>query len=422
MISNEQFTVLDIFSGAGGLSEGFFRNGFKFISHIDKDKDSSMTLETRAIYHALCMDKMEDYYLNYIAGIINRAQFIEENKEISKNISGGVINMEFASINKDRALLEIDRCKRYINEDEIDVIIGGPPCQAYSTVGRGRDPYRMKNDARNFLYHYYLFLLKIFKPRIFVFENVPGMRSARGGDIYNDFKTRARELGYDVEGKLLNAQDFFVLQNRRRLIVLGWKSDYDLEYPSFKPIEHDYLVSSLLDDLPPLNPGEGKDYPQNYYLPPSEYLNRTRIRSDNDILIQHHARNHNERDRSIYRKVIEAWESGHRRLKYEELPEELKTHKNRKSFKDRYKVIEGDLNYSHTILAHLSQDGHYFIHPDIRQARSLTVREAARLQSFPDNFKFEGSRKSQFRQVGNAVPPLMAEGIAREIKIMLKAI
>jgi DNA (cytosine-5)-methyltransferase 1 len=200
---------------------------------------------------------------------------------------------------------------------------------------------------------------------------------------------------------------------------VGWRSEYDLEYPSFTPIKHNYTVSCLLKDLPPLNPGEGIDEPQNYLTPPPEYLKKAKIRSENDILIQHSARIHNDRDREIYRRAINIWNCEHRRMKYDELPEELKTHKNRKSFKDRFKVIEGDREYSHSILAHISQDGHYYIHPDINQARSLTVREAARIQSFPDNFKFEGSRKSRYHQIGNAVPPLMAEGIANSIYKML---
>jgi DNA (cytosine-5)-methyltransferase 1 len=110
----------------------------------------------------------------------------------------------------------------------------------------------MQNDTRNYLYRYYLGIIKSFKPAIFVFENVPGMKSAKGGDIFNNFKTEARDCGYVVEDKLLDAQNFFVLQKRERLIIIGWRSEYDLMYPLFAPKEHDYAVSSLLEDLTPL--------------------------------------------------------------------------------------------------------------------------------------------------------------------------
>ena len=180
--------------------------------------------------------------------------------------------------------------------------------------------------------------------------------------------------------------------------------------------KNDFKVWDVLKDLPKLNPGEGKDSPTSYTNKVSKYLKETKIRTKSDVVINHSARNHNEQDREIYRRVIKAWNDDKRRIKYDELPKELITHKNKKSFLDRFKIVAGDLPYSHTIMAHLSKDGHYFIHPDIGQARSITVREAARLQSFPDNYKFEGPRTSQFRQVGNAVPPLMAESIAEKIK------
>jgi DNA (cytosine-5)-methyltransferase 1 len=419
MASDNEFTVLDLFAGAGGLSEGFFRTGYNFLSHIDKDKNALMTLETRAIYHALNAAGLDDIYWGYLKGQYGRQDFLKECGPFSEQISKGIIELELTSVTREKIVSKIDKCRMNSGTKNIDLIIGGPPCQAYSIVGRSRDPQRMQNDTRNYLYRYYLELLKYFKPSIFVFENVPGMRSAKGGEIYESFKRRAMNCGYIIEDKILDSQDFFVLQKRKRLIVIGWRSEYDLEYPSFKPVDHSYIVSDLLSDLPPLNPGDGSDSFQSYMGPPTEYLVRAGIRSKKDVLIQHSARTHNDRDKAIYRHAITAWFKDHRRLKYDELPEELKTHNNRKSFKDRFKVVEADRSYSHTILAHISRDGHYYIHPDINQSRSLTSREAARIQSFPDNYKFEGSKKSQYRQIGNAVPPLMAEGIAHAIKGML---
>jgi DNA (cytosine-5)-methyltransferase 1 len=418
MISNNEFAILDLFSGAGGLTEGFSREGFQFIAHIDKDKNALNTLETRSIFHSLEIDKNIDSYISYINGETSRDDFLKEAKPYEQKM-GGIINEEFSPITQERIIREIEKFRRRLDIKDVDIIIGGPPCQAFSPVGRSRDPDRMKYDPRNYLYRYYLKILKFFKPKMFVFENVPGMKNAKQGSIFESFRSEAQQYGYVFEDRHQNAKDFFVLQNRERLIIMGWRLEYDLEYPSFRPMPHDYRVSCLLGDLPPLVPGGGSEGPQSYMGPPSEYLRRTKIRSDNDILIQHSARNHNERDRTIYRRAIEIWNKEHRRLRYDELPEELKTHKNRTSFKDRFKVVEGDREYVHSILAHLSQDGHYFIHPDINQARSITVREAARIQSFPDNYKFEGSRSSQFQQIGNAVPPLMAQRIAQSVYQMM---
>lgn len=415
-----EFTVLDIFAGAGGLSEGFFRTGYNFISHIEMDKYASMTLETRAIYHALKANRMEDIYYDYITGKITREDFLKEGKQFFDMT--GIMNNEITAANEKAIIKNIEETMKKQEIKKVNVIIGGPPCQAYSLIGRSRVGEEMKTDPRNYLFRRYLSFIKFFKPDIFMFENVPGIKTARNGEVYHDFFTGMEDLGYEVRDKILDAADFSVLQRRKRVIIIGWKKEHGLEYPSFTQVKHDYTVSSLLEDLPPLKPGEGDEGPQEYSESPTEYLKKSGLRTENDILIQHSARNHNERDREIYRYVMSVWNNEHRRVRYNELPEHLKTHRNRSSFEDRFKVVAPDMKYAQTLTAHISKDGHYYIHPDITQARSLTVREAARIQSFPDNFKFEGPRTSQYRQVGNAVPPLMAEKIAVEIEKLLETI
>lgn len=142
-------------------------------------------------------------------------------------------------------------------------------------------------------------------------------------------------------------------------------------------------------------------------------------------MTQHIKRPHTEQDKEIYRIAVEKWKSKMGRLDYNDLPERLKTHKNRNAFLDRFKVVADNVNYSQTVVAHIAKDGHYYIHPDIEQNRSISVREAARLQSFPDDYYFEGvkegrNRTSAFKQIGNAVPPLMIEKIAKLLIEYLK--
>jgi DNA (cytosine-5)-methyltransferase 1 len=143
------------------------------------------------------------------------------------------------------------------------------------------------------------------------------------------------------------------------------------------------------------------------------------------VLTQHITRPHTDQDKEIYQIAVKKWNSEGKRLDYNDLPDRLKTHKNRSSFFDRFKVVAQDLKYSHTVVAHIAKDGHYYIHPDIDQNRSISVREAARLQSFPDDYYFEGVkqgsiRTAAFKQIGNAVPPLMAYEIAMRIKDTIK--
>ncbi|HII92597.1 MAG TPA: DNA cytosine methyltransferase [Methanosarcina sp.] len=419
-----KYTVLDMFSGAGGLSEGFFQQGFKFASHIEKDKYARNSLETRAIYHALKNSSNEKIYRDYISGKLNRDVFIQKFNELELP-SIGLLQGEIFESNEETMMKDIKTHLAVIDSDSVDVMIGGPPCQAYSVAGRGRKPKEMKDDPRNYLYRYYISFLKNFNPELFVFENVPGITSANGGDIYSNFHKEAEKYGYKVEAHIVYATGFSVLQDRRRIIFIGWKDRYDLSYPEFPkkpPIK--FPVSALFKDLPVLQAGEGTEQATKYSRSPSrssKYLQKFNIREKNDVLIQHKARTHNKRDLEIYRQVINKWNCEKKRLKYNELDPEFQTHKNKNSFLDRFKVVDGD-NYSHAILAHIAKDGHHFIHPDIYQLRSLTVREAARIQSFPDNYKFEGSRTAQYMQIGNAVPPLMAKGIAIEIEKMLNEI
>ena len=156
---------------------------------------------------------------------------------------------------------------------------------------------------------------------------------------------------------------------------------------------------------------EGKKYIKQI----NSCLRKCKIRTSSDILSQHISRPNNERDLTIYRKYVDYYNKTGKKIKYNELPEELITHNNTKSFLDRFNIVSYD-KISHTLVAHIAKDGHYYIHPDIKQNRSISVREAARIQSFPDDYYFESSRTAAFKQIGNAVPPLMAEKIAKYIK------
>ncbi|REE90626.1 DNA (cytosine-5)-methyltransferase 1 [Paenibacillus taihuensis] len=406
---------IDLFAGAGGLSEGFIRQGFEPVAHIEMDAYAAQTLKTRAAYHYLKKNGRLDVYHRYLENLISRDELYQE---VDSKVLKTVLNREISNQSIDELFQTIDESLENKENSAVDVLIGGPPCQAYSLVGRARDPYNKEHDPRNYLYQQYVKFLEKYKPKLFVFENVPGILTAGKGMLFEDVKRIMDEAGYNIEARILDASMFGVLQKRRRVILIGWVKGTDFFYPEFGESNHKYLVSDILNDVPALQPGETKDY--LYATPPSEYLTKYGIRSDDDILVQHISRVHNEHDRGIYRLAIDKWDIEKKRLKYTDIPEENRTHKNITAFLDRFKVVAMDLNYSHTMVAHIAKDGHYYIHPDIKQLRSLSVREAARIQSFPDNFFFEGPRTATFTQIGNAVPPLMAEKIAEKIKQMLE--
>jgi DNA (cytosine-5)-methyltransferase 1 len=411
---------IDLFAGAGGLSEGFIQAGFEPIAHVEIEKSACNTLKTRTAFHFLKKQNKDKIYVSYLKGEISREQLY---KEIPDEILNSIINLPIGDENNSTIQDQIDAL---IGENEVDLIIGGPPCQAYSLVGRARSKTKMEGDPRNYLFEQYAKYLEKYNPKMFVFENVLGLKSAKKGFYLEEMKRVFDEKGYNIKLFTLEAKNFGVLQNRRRIIILGWNKNRDYNIPNLEEIKikGDYVVADLLKDLPPLKAGEGNNKFMKYSTKTTDYLNTFAIRNGIDVLTQHIARPQRELDKKIYSKAVEKWNLEQERLNYNDLEDELKTHKNRDSFFDRFKVVASNLPYSQTVVAHIAKDGHYYIHPDINQNRSISVREAARLQSFPDNYYFEGekeaaNRTAAFKQIGNAVPPLMARVIADEIKEIL---
>lgn len=422
-MNDKGLSYIDLFAGAGGLSEGFIQSGYRPIAHVEMNEYAAKTIETRIAYYYLKENGNLDSYYQYGRNEISREQLLEliPDEELKT-----VINKEMSESTIKGIFQTIDTIIDEKEIEQVDVIIGGPPCQAYSLVGRAQSSHMlvpMEEDPRNELYKMYVQFLNKYKPRMFVFENVAGIKTARGGQAFKNLQKYMRKVGYEIDYHELNAHDFGVLQSRKRVIIVGWLKGTGYEYPSFETIHSDAEVWDLLKDLPALTPGESaEEHTMSDMRRLKKYVKENEIRVKDDVLTGHIARPHTAQDIEIYKRTIDLWfeNSKHERLKYDDLPDELKTHRNRTSFVDRFKVVEGDMDYCHTILAHLSKDGHYFIHPDIDQHRSITVREAARIQSFPDSYYFEGPRTSQFVQVGNAVPPMMAKIIADKIKEQLE--
>ena len=400
---------IDLFAGAGGLSEGFVREGFNPIAHVEMNKEAADTLRTRLAFHYLNdRDKAGKYY-SYLKAEITRDELWNS---IPKEIISSVINSE---ITKKTIEGIFDKIDIQLGSKKVDAIIGGPPCQAYSIVGRSRDPNRMSGDKRNYLFRHYAEFLVRYKPKFFVFENVLGLLTAGNKKYLNEMLSLFEEIGYSADFKVLNAEEYGVLQRRRRVIIIGRKGKTKFEFPELETIENNWQIKKdLFADLPSLIPGQEMNIAR-YTKKINVYQQASETRNGVDFTTQHITRQHNERDLEIYSIAIDKWLNKKERLKYNDLPKRLQTHNNVDAFLDRYKVVD-PLGHSHTIVAHISKDGHYYIYPDAKQIRSISVREAARIQSFPDDYFSEGGRTAAFKQIGNAVPPLMAEKIAKSIK------
>lgn len=413
--NNEDYNFLDLFAGCGGLSEGFIRAGFKPVAHIEMDQAASNSLKTRMCFHWLKKNRKQQIYFDYLNKKITRAELYSY---VPKEVIDSVVNEEISEKTIDDIFENIDL---KLNSKPLSFIIGGPPCQAYSLIGRSCDKNNMKNDKRNYLYKFYAEFLKRYHPKYFVFENVLGLLSAKDKDgnlHFNKMLKLFSDVGYSCSYDTLNAKDFGVPQNRKRVIIIGNRKDCPKLNLDIKKKSCDCTIEELFADLPEIQSGCTSN---KYKKEIQSKLKKMKIRNNTVPLTYHISRPNTKQDLQIYKIAVRKWNKNETRLNYNDLPASLQTHNNRKSFTDRFKVVAGNLCYSHTVVAHVSKDGHYYIHPDIKQNRSLTPRELARIQTFPDDFYFEGtkdiiSRTSAYKQIGNAVPVLLAEKIALHIK------
>jgi len=449
--NKNRFYVVDLFAGCGGLSEGFRQAEFEVVSHVEMDQWACETLKTRSIYYHLKKLKKESVYNKFLKNEINREDILNKYPEIKEIMSHTIIQSEFGKEKFDLILKKVDAARKFHNATRFHVVIGGPPCQPYSIVGRARDPNRMQLDNRHFLYKHYLKIIENLQPDFFVFENVPGLISAKVNgsgmfvQILNDFKSLSPRYeiapGFDEYSKkpqeyIVDSSKYGIPQRRKRIILIGYRKTLILRNRDIKNIFCMILnakrpryggatITDAIGDLPQLKPGGGSDYWWGEYTHNSLTPFQEKMREGSPGILNHRARTHMDSDLERYKFFIEYHLNSNRNATLIDLmrerPNLIPAHNHLDKFINRFRVQWWN-QPSSTIMAHICRDGHYYIHPDIHQCRSFTVREAARCQSFPDNFKFEGPRTEQFKQVGNAVPPELARIIANQTFKELKKI
>lgn len=396
--------TIDLFVGCGGLSEGFEQSRkYKMIGAVEWEPSPVKELRNH-LKNRWGIQDSEERVLQFD---------IQRTEELFNGW-------------KDKKFGESKGLDALVGNRQLDVIIGGPPCQAYSVAGRIRDEHGMREDYRNYLFESYLKVVQHYKPRVFVFENVPGILSAKPGDgsvrIIDLIQKAFADAGYavlpDLSNAIIDMTEYGVPQNRKRIIILGVSKEHygdkaeamvEKFYSSYLPeykIEKKATVRDAIGDLPELRPLDE----------PISYLGRKLSHSVSDPLINGHiSRFHNKRDIELFKFLEEDIASG--RMKYTSA-KSLKTLYTKLTGKTsnvhKYYVLRWD-EPSNLIPAHLFKDGLRHIHPDPEQARTITVREAARLQTFPDNYYFNCSQTDAFKMIGNAVPPLFAKKVAYAI-------
>ncbi|MBO3652458.1 MULTISPECIES: DNA cytosine methyltransferase [Bacillus] len=399
-----RYKALDLFSGCGGLSEGFLQAGFDVAVSIEIDEKACETQRK-----------------NHPETIIIQGDLTELNPQ---------------------------QLEQETQISNYDLIIGGPPCQGFSTIGTrlGTSDFgEFGEDPRNSLYKEFVKYVRYYQPKMFLMENVPGLYTMQDGaireNIENDFShddPEGRYVGYNVTSTILRAVEFGVPQKRERVFFVGIRNDFeDIDFQFPEPFLNEnefYTVNDAIGDLPALGVRDGENR-TIHQIEPNSFLtmlneNAFNLRRDNNYeegyIYNHLSRYNNPRDREIFRRLAPFQKL--RELNLDEIAEYLRANgyqelpvRLRNGFDDFYRKLDWE-RPSPTIIAHLHKDGLAFIHPDGEQARSLSIREAARLQSFPDNFIFQGSQSHMFKQIGNAVPPLLAYHLANALSETLNNI
>jgi DNA (cytosine-5)-methyltransferase 1 len=403
---------IDLFAGAGGVYKSFVRAGYTPLAHIEMDKYACDTLKTRAAFHWLKANNRLQKYKKYLYEKQEKEDGGKFWAQVSQEIIDNVIHEAIGEDTIDKIFTKVDKLK---GEKQVDIIIGGPPCQAYSVAGRARMGKAVEDDPRNELYKFYVKSLERYQPKMFVLENVLGIRTAKNGELLKDLTRLVEKAGYKMELKVQTDSEHGVLQHRQRVIIVGRKvndengNPTNYHYPDLKPDKIKYeVLKDLFIDLPERKNNEVHlCRPIGYTKPLSEikYLKKADRRNNVfDFTTQHIARYNNANDREIYKMAVDMWLNEKKRIDYSKIPARLQHHKNKETLLNRFQVV-APYDCSHTVVAHIAMDGHYYIYPilnpTIENVRSITIHEAARLQSFPDDYYFEDNTSAAFKQTGN---------------------